>query len=155
MFHSIISILTTAAVALHAVLGCCAHHAHSCQLPASGAEDAAVVEADAHCFHGHHHHHRDEDDDSTSVDVPDGCDHGHQGGLPHDCDEGDCSFTSTLRSNDVELMLTFSMWSQALGDDAPADALDGLLPQYSPPEASPDPLSSPGSARAKTQVWRL
>lgn len=153
MFHSIITILTTAAVALHAMLGCCAHHDHSCC--ESHGLTAVVQHADDHCAHDHGHHHHDEEK-SSGEDVGNDCGHQHDGGGHHDdCDEGECSFTSVQRSNDLELMLTFSMWCQALSDSAHADALDSLLSLHSVVESPPDPLSKSGSARAKSQVWRL
>ena len=152
MFHSIITILTTAAVALHAMLGCCAHHDHSCQSHESGLA-VVVQDADDHSSHGHHHH---DEEKSSGEDVGNDCGHQHDGGGHHDdCDEGECSFTSVRRSNDLELMLTFSMWCQALSDSAHADALDSLLSLHSVVESPPDPLSKSGSARAKSQVWRL
>ena len=153
MFHSIIAILTTAAVASHALLGCCAHHAHSCDQHRSEPAVVAHVDPDDHCCHGHHHH--DEESDSLSEDLANGCGHEHERGDYHECDEGDCIFTSVERSNDVELMLTFSMWCQTLGNAADADAFDNLRSLHSAAQTPPDPLSLSGSARAETQVWRL
>lgn len=154
MFHSIITILTTVAVAFHAMVGCCAHHSHSCDRHESGLAVVAAAEADDHCSHAHHHHDEDSEE-PAGENLTDGCDHEHDGGGHRECNEGDCSFTSAQRSNDLELMLTFSMWCQALCDIAHADALDSLLSLHSAAEAPPDPLSLSGTARAKTQVWRL
>ena len=153
MFHSIISILTTAAVALHAMLGCCAHHVHSCESHEPGLAFAVPAQLDEHCNHGHDHH--DDDDDSPSENGADGCGHEHDGGQPHGCDEGDCSFTSVQRSNDLELMLTFSMWCQTLGDIAHTDVSDCQLSLHSAAETPPDAFTTSDSARAVTQVWRL
>lgn len=157
MFHSIITILTTAAVALHAMLGCCAHHSHSCC--ESHGLAAAVQQADEHCSHGndsHEHHHHD-DADAPGEDAENDCGHQHQhdGGQPHGCDEGDCSFTSVQRTSDLELMLTFSMWCQSLCDVAHIDAMDSLAALNLVAESPPDPLSDSGTARAISQVWRL
>lgn len=152
MFHSIITILTTAAVALHAVLGCCAHHDHSCC--ESHVLTAVVQHADDHCAHDHGHHHRD-DADSSSEDVENERGHQHDGGQSHSCGDGECSFTSVTRSSDPELMLTFSVWCQTLFDTAHANASGRLLSLHLAAETPPDPLALSGSARAKTQVWRL
>ena len=158
MFHSIITILTTAAVALHAMLGCCAHHDHSCC--ESHGLAAAIQQADEHCSHdhdshGHHHHH--DDRDSRGEHAANDCGHQHQddGGQPHGCDKGDCSFTSVQRTDDLELMLTFSMWCQTLCDAAHADAPDSRLTLHVAAESPPDLLSDSGTARAISQVWRL
>ncbi|MEM8669281.1 MAG: hypothetical protein AAGG48_17290 [Planctomycetota bacterium] len=158
MFHSIITILTTVAVAFHAMVGCCAHHDHSCC--ESHGLTAVVQHSDDHCDHGHDHghdhtHHHHDDTDSSGENVGDDGGHQHDGGQPHGCDEGDCSFTSVQRSNDLELLLTFSMWCQAFDNAAHADALDSLLPLHSAAETPSDPLSISGSARAISQVWRL
>lgn len=160
MFHSIITILTTAAVALHAMLGCCAHHDHSCQSHESGLHEsglAAVVQhAHDHSSHAHHHHH--DDDESSNEDAAAAgkdCGHEHDGGQSHRCAEGECSFTSVQRSDDLEFMLNFSMWFQALSDVADADAFDSLLALHSAAESPPDPISISGSGHAKLQVWRL
>ena len=107
-----------------------------------------------HCSHDHHHHY---DDESPSDDlVGNDCDHHqHDDGQPGGCDEGDCSFPSARRNNDLELMLTLSMGCQALGVSAHAVAGNGLLSLHSATEAPDDPLAISCSVRAKTQVWRL
>ena len=153
MFHTIITILTTVAVAFHAMVGCCAHHDHSCW--ESHGLTAAVHQADEDCSHDHEHHHHD-DANSPGEDAEDDCGHQDDGHQPHGCDEGDCSFTSVQRSNDLELMLTFSTWCQTLGDAACADALDSLdALNLAAAESPPDPLLDSGTARATSQVWRL
>ena len=155
MFHSIITILTTAAVALHAMLGCCAHHDHSCG--ESHGLMAAVEQSDEDCSHGHGHHHHHEDDDASPDAAGNDCDqqHRHDGGRPHECDEGDCSFTVVQRTSDLELMLAFSMSCQTLGDAAHTDAMDSLVALSFAAESPPDPFWDSGTARAVSQVWRL
>lgn len=152
MLNSIITILTTAAVALHAILGCCAHHEHSCE---SDESLQAVVDHEAsgaQCGFGHHHH----NDSESPVQVDDkDCGHQHDNGQPHDCDKGDCSFSSVQRSNDLELMLTFSVWCQALEDTTLSDTCDSRLSPHSVADTPLGPFSKSGSARAITQVWRL
>ena len=157
MFHSIITILTTVAVALHAMLGCCVHHDHSCC--DSHGLAAVIQHADADCSHDHdsHGHHQHEDANSSGEDAENdrGHQHQHDGGQPHGCDEGDCSFTSVQRTSDLELMLTFSMWCQTLVDVTHADAMDSLVALNLAAESPPDPLTDSGTARAISQVWRL
>ena len=155
MFHSIITILTTAAVALHAMLGCCAHHDHSCC--ETHGLTAGIHQSHDHDSHGHKHHHHDDDVDLSGEDAENDCGHQHQhdGGQPHGCDEGDCNFTSVQRTSDLELMLTFAMWCQTLCDLAHTDAMDSLVALNFAAESPPDPLSKSGTARAISQVWRL
>lgn len=154
MFHSIITILTTAAVALHATLGCCAHYDHSCC--DSHGLSAAVQQADEGCSHDHiHGHHHHDDVDLSEESDGNNSDRQHSGGQQHECDHGDCSFTSVQRTSDLELILTFSMWCQTLGDAAHIDALDSLAALNLAAESPPDPLSDSGTARAISQVWRL
>ena len=156
MFHSIITIVTTAAVALHAMLGCCAHHDHSCQSHESGPIEV-VNQADDHCSHGHHHHghHQHHSDEGAPSEADNDSGDQHDRDQRHGCDEEDCSFTSVLRSNDLELILTFSMWCQALGDTAQADAIANVLLLRSVAESPPDLSAISSSVRATTQVWRL
>ncbi len=152
MLHSIITVLTTAAVALHALLGCCAHHAHSGDSDQSGLKIVHSVEGDGRCSHGHHH---DEAVASPSEDVANSCNHEHDDGGQHGCDEGDCSFTPAQRISDAQWMFASSKWCQACGDVAHADALVVGSRCTPLPQHRPVPLYSSGSARALTQVWRL
>ncbi len=154
MFHSITSILTTAAVALHAILGCCAHHAHSCE--AQEPVLAVVHRAATDCSHGHHHHDESDQSESHHDGLSGGCNHQHNDDNHHDdCDESKCSFTSVQRTNDVEWLLTSSIWCQVLGDVADASALDGSLALGRLNRAPPDRLSKTGTDRSLSQVWRL
>jgi hypothetical protein len=59
------------------------------------------------------------------------------------------------RIDDLELMLTFSMWCQTLCDAAHADAPDSSLTLHVAAESPPDLLFNSGTARAISQVWRL
>jgi hypothetical protein len=76
--HGVLSNLTAALLALHTVLGCCWHHAHS-----DDAQTGAVIASDA-CHDGHA---------SPSGGAADACGQGHHGS--HDCHESKCSFVST------------------------------------------------------------
>ncbi|MCA9035274.1 MAG: hypothetical protein KDA91_09095 [Planctomycetaceae bacterium] len=151
MLHNIITILTTTAVALHAMLGCCAHHEHSCNSHALGSEAVAVVESESHCPCHHHH-----DDDSTTPDENSDKHDGHQHNGPHeDCDEPDCSFVSVQPNDDVGLTLSFSMWLPALGDAASVESLDALVTLQAYAEGPPLATYRSGDLRAQSQVWRL
>ncbi|QDT66624.1 hypothetical protein V22_38950 [Calycomorphotria hydatis] len=150
MFHSIITILTTVTVALHAMVGCCVHHDHSCD--SHGSSTVRIV--DEHCsYDSEHHHHGSES--LPNKDLANDCNHEQNGGHPDGCNKGECNFPSVQRINDFELMLTFSMWSQNLSNVSHAYASDSLLSLQSAAETPPDLLSQSGSERAVTQVWRL
>lgn len=162
MYHSIITILTTAAVALHAMLGCCAHHSHVCC--ETHGLTAVVESADVNCHghdhddhdHGHDHkHHQQDDDHSPCEDAENDCGHQHDGGHPHGCDEGDCSFTTVEQANDLELTITFYVLCHTLCDVAQLDTMDSLVALNLAAESPPSPLSDSGAARAISQVWRL
>lgn len=144
MSHRIITILTTMAVVLHTTLGCCAHHAHACDVQC---EVRSQVEksTEAVCSHAHHHEHG-----SGHAPAKDCDDHEHG----HDCDHGDCSFPLAKRSSDLESLLAFSMWCQALGDPTLTNVVVGL-PTLNTPNETKLPVSMISAARAQLQVWRL
>lgn len=75
------SLLTTAALLLHMILGCCAHHAH-----AQNVANAEVPNAKPCCSHGH----------SKANDNSDGCSkrQASDEAPASDCDESDCSFVT-------------------------------------------------------------
>ena len=150
MFHWIISILTSTAVAFHALLGCCAHHSHASHLPEQVQGIAASDDMETQCPY-HHHHHNSELSDEPADDH-----HGHQHhGNGKSCDEGKCGFASVLRDTDLPLMLSFAMWCQAVGDVSTAAGIDRLLSHHSAIEYPPDRLRLAGTLRAQSQVWQL
>lgn len=151
MLHSIITILTTTAVALHALLGCCAHHDHSCASTALVAEPVAVVESESGCSCHHHH-----GDDSTTADESSDKHDGHQHhGSDDDCDEPSCSFVSVQPNDDVGLILSFAKWVPALGDAAGVDSSDSFLNHQASAENPPVGFYRFSDQRAQSQVWRL
>lgn len=149
MFQSIISLLTTGAVALHAILGCCVHHAHSCDSHESQHREVAKTTEYNHCSHDHCH----DADRSHEVDVQHG-DH-HPGGDHQSCDEGDCSFVSIKRAHDLKLILAFSIECEVLSSDPFSSPLDDMLSFRTAYENPPAAREHSGSARARTQIWRL
>lgn len=154
MFHSIITILTTAGVALHALLGCCAHHAHSAELDGTALAEVVPVNTENHCSHSHHHGDDDSSNEPSDHHSDDHSDHQHHGSHKS-CGEGDCSFTSAQRNNDLELIQIYSFCCQLVGDVATAIEQCQSLALNAPTGSPPDLLFSSGSARAATQVWQL
>ena len=116
---------------------------------------AVTHESEDRCDHAHYHHNDEIRGESQRSEFGGDCDHQHHGGQPQNCDEGECSFSAPPRGNDLELMLTFAMWCQALGDATHAEAIDALAVSNLAAASPPDPLSTSGAARAFTQVWRL
>lgn len=139
------------------MLGCCVHYDHSCC--ESHGMSATVQQADDDCSHGHEngHHHHYNDADSSGENAENGCGYQHHrsDGHQHECDHGDCNFTSVQRTSDLELMLTISMWCQTLCKVFHTDALDSLVALNLAALSPPDPLLDSGTARAISQVWRL
>lgn len=155
MFHSTITILTTAAVALHAMLGCCMHHSHSCCDAQGISAVAELHETDGSCCHAHAHERGGDENSIDGVrggdDTPRGVDHEHQ----HDCEHSECSFTSVHRDSDGSLTLTFAKWCQTLCGPIHRDAFAHLIvPRFSN-DSLPTPSASAHCACAISQVWRL
>ncbi|MCA9077744.1 MAG: hypothetical protein KDA93_22145 [Planctomycetaceae bacterium] len=154
MFHCILTILTTSAVALHALLGCCAHHTHTCDQ-----QHHEVAAATSACQHEHHQH--GHDDEGTALDSS-LHHHGHQhhGGHQHpdgdgSCGEPDCSFVTTQHDSDVILLLSLVTSLPMVADADRAMNLNGSLVQKAGTESPPGSLQSPERLRANMQVWRL
>ncbi len=152
--HTIITILTMFAVALHAMLGCCAHHQHVC-LDTHGMA-LPVQHLHEGCSHVHGHHHRDSAE-SASEDSShsEGHRHQHDGGPLHDCDEGKCDVTYPQRLDYFELEPSLSNWCLPLCGPAHVDGLHSLVAMHSTCMRPPDPLVGTGVERFIIQVWRL
>ena len=82
MSHNMTSILTTVAMLLHSIFGCCAHHAHAC-------EHADPV---AGCQAEHDEHHSSASEVAGASEVA----HAENHGAAHD----DCSTTSERAGHD-------------------------------------------------------
>lgn len=89
--NAIPSILTTVAILIHSVFGCCLHHSHDCRAD----HDQAVAQQaeDSHDDHDHGHCHSGSSDSSPD-DEHDGNHEKH-----NKCDEGDCSVVTVARVN--------------------------------------------------------
>ncbi|WP_345327517.1 hypothetical protein [Novipirellula rosea] len=178
MFHKLLTYSTMTAVVLHALLGCCVHHAHA-DYTHSHDVDRVMVDVphvvgvsghdhDGHSHEGHkascrHQHKADGsitcncfDDETTEArseqplsESPCSGSHG-----PHECcDEADCNIVADQRDNDISLILTFD-WSPLLTNSLSLSSQDllALRTEYGSP---PDPHTVHPPLRVKTQVWRL
>jgi hypothetical protein len=144
MIRCLTSFITLAAFAAHMVWGCCAHHVHAFETLAHDKAEAAHEESD-----GFHRHCRQAAvaDSRAGEGAP--CE--HDGPLPNDCDEPDCSFKSQA---DMGLPADRSVAAFAAGD--PVRATFGLPHGPSQVEAR-YPCGAPagGGARLLLQTWRL
>ena len=110
MFQTVVSFLTFAAMLLHAVLGCCAHHAHAGD-GACASGEAETVERHTACGHGHAHHAAETDvaeTDTGEVPAEEPCRH-------EECDEESCSYLASSKAS-------------VPAADAPAPHGDALAP---------------------------
>ena len=146
MIHSIVSLLTTWAIVLHALIGCCAHHAHAAGGDAASRAPAVSGGQSCCCSHG-------ADFSSADSSSPD---EGEQHGSGDDssCAEAGCSFFAAGRYAVMKTFAPLPLWHLF----GPADDLVcgaggrtvswcfsdcGLL------------NAGPRCAPAVTQVWQL
>lgn len=167
MFHKLLTYSTMTAVVLHALLGCCVHHAHAACTHNHG-DDWVIMEVPhvvGLCHVGHDHDgHSDEDHSApcenpqdadgamaSKMPSPEPCSGSHS---PHEsCDEADCNIVADQRDNDISLLLTIDRLP-LLTDSfcVSSQDLSALRTEYGSP---PDPHSVQPPLRVKTQVWRL
>jgi len=106
MFHRFLTLLTIVAVTLHALLGCCLHHAHAGHGHEAVYETGPVWGDDSECC-GHHHHRagHEHPDIETPTDfhpqLPCSGSHGPHGS----CHEPDCHFVANDRAGDSGIEL--------------------------------------------------
>lgn len=154
------------AVVLHALLGCCVHHAHAGHTHGHDVDQVmvdvprVVGHQDASENHeGHSHECRKascSDDDANEVASEEPCSPSPCSGShgPHEsCDEADCNIVADQRDVDLSLTLTVD-WSPLLTYclSLPSQELGVLRTEYGSP---PDPHGVQSPLRLKTQVWRL
>ncbi|QEG41279.1 hypothetical protein [Roseimaritima ulvae] len=180
MFHTLLTYSTMTAVVLHALLGCCVHHAHAGHTHSHdvdqvmvdvphvvGLQDAGhdLTEhfCDSHKASCQHQRNADGsiacncfDDETNAVGSEQPClDLPCSGSpAPHEsCDEADCNIVADQRDNDISLILTFD-WSPLLTSclSLSSQELLALRTEYGSP---PDPHCVQSPLRLKTQVWRL
>jgi hypothetical protein len=89
-------LVTLAAFLVHAVWGCCAHHAHASEVVLTNGADhshtaASVNHADGHSHCSHETTH-DEHQNLADKEPCENHDHPYQ-----DCDEGSCSFANSSK----------------------------------------------------------
>jgi hypothetical protein len=175
MFSNLTNILTMTAMLLHAVLGCCAHHAHACEHGSSAEEcQAGHVEHHEHASEVNHSCHH-EADDSACGSVADDAERESRGVInrqqevahedhessPHpegpcqqNCDGGDCRFTQSPEVKTPSLQdgrLCCPSLCAAFSTAASFRfAAESLAAESRPPRAL-----TTGCRRPMTQVWRL
>jgi len=175
MLSKLTSVLTMTAMLLHALLGCCTHHAHGCEHGLSVEEcqaehvehhlKAAEVahaghsnEGHAGCSsHGNDGDHESRDDvDGMQVTVHEEHDSSSlpQDPCQQDCDGGDCRFTQspevkTPSQDDGRLCCPSSLASFPMAASC-RFAFEPLTKESGPPRAL-----ATGCCRHMTQVWRL
>ena len=175
MFHKLLTYSTMTAVVLHALLGCCVHHAHAGHTHSHDVDQVMVDvphlvglcdgdhDHDGHSHEGHKascQHQRNADgtiacdcfdEETTEAGSEQPCSGSHG---PHEsCDEADCNIVADQRDNDISLILTYD-WSPLLTDSLSLASQDllALRTEYGSP---PDPHAVHPPLRVKTQVWRL
>ena len=180
MFHKLLTYSTMTAVVLHALLGCCVHHAHACHTHSHDVESVMVdvphVVGFSDVDHDHDGHSHDGhkascqrqfnadgsiacdclDNDANEVGSEQPCSQSPCSGShgPHEsCDEADCNIVADQRDNDISLMLTVD-WSPLLTYCLSLSSQESLAlrTEYGSP---PDPHCVVPPLRLQTQVWRL
>lgn len=171
--HTFVTLLTTFAVTLHAMLGCCAHHSHGCATHnkidcvhlLSGpieSEHTTVIslKVQSCCSHGHHHAVRkpacgEPTDKSLSLSF------GIQSGEPDHqhhgiCNEPDCSFAFIERTSDVGTQTIQNLdlnphFAVLVSESINACDTDN----FNFPPQPPDLKTCGLSLRAHFQIWQL
>ena len=180
MFHNLVTLSTMTSVVLHALMGCCVHHAHAghthshdvdqvmVDIPHVVGLNEAGHDHDGQSDEGHkascqHQHNADGsnvvdcfDSETIKVCSEQPCSESPCSGShgPHEsCDEADCNIVTEQRSNDIELV-SMVVWSSLLTDSLLLSSRDvfALRQQVGPP---PDPHPVVQPLRVQTQVWRL
>ena len=153
MIHDILILLTTAGVCLHAVLGCCVHHAHDKQLQTSQVV-AALTNLGCHC-HQHRHsqpterqqNHRHDDDRHNNSDRP--------GGQHQACCESDCSLFSNPRTNILNQVMTQMAWLPIFSHVDFSSLQRLILGRHAVMNLFSGNLEPSHSLRQLTQVWQI
>jgi hypothetical protein len=79
--HRLIRVLTAATLAVHLMVGCCAHHAHACDGAVHSPAAQATATVDGQCAHS----------------SDGGADHTNHG--PQNCQEGKCLCVASISSS--------------------------------------------------------
>ncbi|WP_171185919.1 hypothetical protein [Alienimonas chondri] len=148
-------LVTLAAVLMHAVLGCCMHHAHAGD-PCCGAEPTAAPCHAAH-EHGDEAHDHGHSHDGAGHDPPDAAGHQHDDpsqGDPHQhkgCGESECSWL-TAPGAACPVLAPVGFWS--LSELAPTGGTGGNgLDSWS--RTSRETARSGPGDRLRTRVFLL
>ncbi|TWT61354.1 hypothetical protein [Rubinisphaera italica] len=135
---------------LHALLGCCAHHAHACHHVHKSTQ--IVNERDA--VHQHCHHkgekcgsHTEAASRGSNSESPA---HSHEDSIP--CNEHECTYVSVVRTN--ELVSTIALTLTAILNLKPVNAVIVWPSLAIAPHNSLIQSDAP-RLRAHLQVWSL
>ncbi len=143
MLRKALVILTIQSVMLHALLGCCAHHVHAC-------EHHLGVQRASEKSHAHAEHHHDSSVLHDESECPGGQDHN---GCPSPCEEGECSYVSVERSNEVgDVVMLWTVLFETCSDQVFEAEEMGQRQNSGLSQIS---LLSPMPLRAQMQVWQL
>lgn len=146
MHSRILCLLTSAAVVLHALLGCCAHHSHAGQQTTCEQADASRPGS---CGCRHRHAAAPSVEGTPADNEPGDRPHGHEG----PCDGPECQFVGVERSHDVEQVLSVPVWLPL--NDGPAPSMETSPVNRTVAAVRSAPEISALSLRAATQVWLL
>ncbi|MCA9265447.1 MAG: hypothetical protein KDA60_16420 [Planctomycetales bacterium] len=150
MLRSITIILTITIVALHAMLGCCAHHGHSNdahQIACAATVDCGIAHGTRADLCHDHVASANEDSEHDPAESPE---------RDHECCyAGDCKTTLGQRPYDLEFVLSFFKSCQSMGNLACGRACDEAGIFGASARSVTSSTLSPSSSRATHQVWRL
>ena len=141
-----LSLLTTTAVVLHALLGCCGHHSHADD--GLACDDAQqIVKVSCRCGHG-------DPAPSAQGEAPGGEDsQHHRHGPDEPCDGPECQFVGVERIDDLDQALSIPVWLPLNDSPDSATGAVSLLPSPARNLRTHPLLAMP--VRAVTQVWLL
>ncbi len=151
MIHGIVSLLTTWAIVLHALVGCCAHHAHA---GVDTVSDGTIVSSAAGCCSSCCSHGVGDLGSESSLSQGGNQHSSDDRGDDRSCGENGCSFFTAGRSVGIDLFLALPVWHLTTNADA---ATHGTGACAQPRRFSDRGLLIAGDrcARAITQVWQL
>ncbi len=143
MLSTVPSILATAAMVLHSVLGCCSHHAHACDAERHDHPEATL----SHCQHDLNLPAHGVASRNAAEPIP--ADGHHQA-----CDQGECQFTTVGRA---QVPATDSAGAAAQRVRTSVAAPCDSQPRRGTPWRLAGTEKTPQGAalRAIVQVWRV
>ncbi|MBV10667.1 MAG: hypothetical protein CMN21_15800 [Rubinisphaera sp.] len=150
MVRKLLILSTAFSMLLHALLGCCAHHAHACHHEHISSQNLKKLDAD----HQHCHHKVEvnscESETSEQDRKSNSTTHSQEDSIP--CDETDCAYVSVAPANEFKsaIALTFTGLFELnpvnVHISDPSLGIESLLSLYQPNTLR---------LRAHLQVWSL